>query len=160
MHNEFLSRTSNTHALELRRTMIILHVYWNHYLSSWCLNWDLCSQELYFLLSTLSSAGFIRYYSSSEVVLVTQSCPTLCDPMGHSLLGACIHGILHSRILEWVAFPFSWVLPGPGIEPGSHVLQADSLPSEPPRKPIRYYTKWKICWNENTKNELALVTKA
>ena len=33
----------------------------------------------------------------------TQSCPTLCDPMNYT-----VHGILQARILEWVAFPFSW----------------------------------------------------
>ena len=32
----------------------------------------------------------------------TQSCPSLCDPMDHT-----VHGILQSSILEWVAFPFS-----------------------------------------------------
>ena len=35
-------------------------------------------------------------------VKVTQSCPTLCDPMDY-----IVHGILQARILEWVAFPFS-----------------------------------------------------
>ena len=35
-------------------------------------------------------------------VKVDQSCPTLCDLMGH-----IVHGILQARILEWVAFPFS-----------------------------------------------------
>ena len=35
-------------------------------------------------------------------VKVTQSCPTLCDPMDYT-----VHGILQARILEWVAFPFS-----------------------------------------------------
>ena len=40
-----------------------------------------------------------------------------------------------SRILEWVAVPFSRDLPNPGIEPRSLTLQADSLPSEPPGKP-------------------------
>ena len=34
-----------------------------------------------------------------------------------------------------VTFPSPWDLPGPGIEPRSSVLQADSLPSEPPGKP-------------------------
>ena len=34
------------------------------------------------------------------------------------------------RILEWIAYPFSGDLPDPGIEPGSPVLQADSLPTE------------------------------
>ena len=32
---------------------------------------------------------------------VVQSCPTLCDPMNHT-----VHEILQARILEWVAVPF------------------------------------------------------
>ena len=36
-------------------------------------------------------------------------CPTLCDPMGCSLPGSSVHGILQARILEWVAIPFSRV---------------------------------------------------
>ena len=32
------------------------------------------------------------------------------------------------RILEWVAYPFSGVLPNPGIEAGSPAFQMDSLP--------------------------------
>ena len=40
-------------------------------------------------------------------VLVTQSCPTLCDPMDCSLPGSSVHGILQARILEWVAIPVS-----------------------------------------------------
>ena len=32
--------------------------------------------------------------------------------------------------------PPPWDLPNPGMEPRSTVLQADSLPSEPPGKPI------------------------
>ena len=36
-----------------------------------------------------------------------QLCPTLCDPMDHSLLGSSVHGILQARILEWVAMPSS-----------------------------------------------------
>ena len=35
-------------------------------------------------------------------VKVTQSCPTLCNPMGYP-----VHGILQARILDWVAFSFS-----------------------------------------------------
>ena len=35
-------------------------------------------------------------------VKVTQSCPTLCDPVDYT-----VHGIFQARILEWVAFPFS-----------------------------------------------------
>ena len=35
-------------------------------------------------------------------VQVAQSCLTLCDPMDYT-----VRRILHARILEWVAFPFS-----------------------------------------------------
>ena len=38
---------------------------------------------------------------------VTQSCPTLCDPMDCSLPGSSVHGIFQARILEWVAISFS-----------------------------------------------------
>ena len=34
-------------------------------------------------------------------VKVTQSCLTLCNPMGYT-----VHGILQARILDWVAIPF------------------------------------------------------
>ena len=34
---------------------------------------------------------------------VTQSCPTLQDPMDYSLPGSSIHGIFQARVLEWVA---------------------------------------------------------
>ena len=39
-------------------------------------------------------------------VLVTQSCPTLCDPTGYSPPGFSVKGILQAGILEWVAIPF------------------------------------------------------
>ena len=38
---------------------------------------------------------------------VTQSCPTLWDPMDCSLSGSSVHGILQAKILEWVAMPSS-----------------------------------------------------
>ena len=44
------------------------------------------------------------FESASEV---TQSCQTLCNPMDYSLSGSSVHGILQTRILEWVAFLFS-----------------------------------------------------
>ena len=39
--------------------------------------------------------------------LVTQSCPTLCDPMDCSPPGSSVHGILYAKILEWVVMPSS-----------------------------------------------------
>ena len=72
--------------------------------------------------------------SESEVA---QSCPTLCDPMDCSLPGFSDHGIFQARVPEWVAISFSKDLPNPGIEHGSPMLQADALPSEPPRKTLQ-----------------------
>ena len=47
-------------------------------------------------------------------VKVTQSRPTICDPMDYT-----VHGILQARILEWVAIPFSrGVLPTQGSNTG------------------------------------------
>jgi len=44
---------------------------------------------------------------SKVKVLVTQSYPTLCDPMDCSPPGSSVHGTLQARILQWVAIPFS-----------------------------------------------------
>ena len=68
--------------------------------------------------------------------IVTQSYLTLCNTMNCCSSGSSVHGTPQARIPEWVAIPFSSPgdLPDPGIEPGSPVLQADSLPSEPPGK--------------------------
>ena len=69
------------------------------------------------------------------MLLVTQSCPALCNPTNCSPPVSSVHGILQARIPEWVAISFFRDLPDPGMEPGSPALQADSLLSEPPGKP-------------------------
>ena len=38
---------------------------------------------------------------------ISQSCPTLCDPMDYSPPGSPVPGILQARTLEWVAISFS-----------------------------------------------------
>ena len=38
---------------------------------------------------------------------VSQSCPTLSDPMDCSLPGSSAHGIFQVRVLEWGAIAFS-----------------------------------------------------
>ena len=60
----------------------------------------------------------------SKLVLVAQSCPTLCDPMDCSPPGSSVHDIFQARILEWVAIS-PGDLPNSGIEPGFPALQAD-----------------------------------
>ena len=54
---------------------------------------------------------------------VTQSCPTLCDPVDCSPPGSSIHGILLARILAWVAV-------------------SSSRGSSQPRNPIHVYLHW------------------
>ena len=49
--------------------------------------------------------GVTKLYTSESEV--TQSCPTLCDPMDGSPPGPAVAGILQARILEWVAISFS-----------------------------------------------------
>ena len=61
---------------------------------------------------------------------VTESCPTLWDPMDYP-----VHGILQTRVLEWVPFPSPGDLPNPGIKSRSPTLQADSLPGKPQGNP-------------------------
>ena len=46
----------------------------------------------------------MKVKSESEV---TESCPTLSDPMDCSLPVSSIHGIFQARVLEWVAIAFS-----------------------------------------------------
>ena len=46
----------------------------------------------------------MKMKSESEVA---QSCAILNDPMDFSLPGSSIHGILQTRVLEWVAIAFS-----------------------------------------------------
>ena len=48
-----------------------------------------------------------------------QSCLILCHLMDYSPPGFSVYGILHERILEWVAIPPPRDLPDPGIEPNS-----------------------------------------
>ena len=60
--------------------------------------------------SPASQFPFILYVC----VLVTQSCPDLCDPIDCSPPGSSVHEILEARILEWVAVPFSRASSWPG----------------------------------------------
>ena len=76
--------------------------------------------------------NFITHlYATSYAI--TQSWATLCNPMDHT-----VHGLLQSRILKWVAGPFS----KGSSQPRYPALQADSLLAEPPRKP--YYAPLSI----------------
>ena len=70
--------------------------------SNYCISESFVDYDGY----SISSKGFLpTIVKESEV---TQSCPTLCDPVDCSPPGSSVHGILQARILEWVAISFSW----------------------------------------------------
>ena len=73
---------------------------------------------------------FYRLLKVKMKLKVTQSCLSLCNTMDYT-----VHGILQSRILEWVAVPFSRRSSQRRDQTRSPALQADSLPAEPPGKP-------------------------
>ena len=66
---------------------------------------------------------------------VTQSCPTLRDPMECSLPGSSVHGIFQARVLEWATISFSRGSFRPRDRNRVPALQTDALPSETPGKP-------------------------
>ena len=72
-------------------------------------------------------------------MLVTQLCLTLCDPWTADCQAPLPMGFSRQKYWSGLPFPSSGDLPDPGIEPGSPVLQADSLPSEPPGREMVYY---------------------
>ena len=78
------------------------------------------SIEIFILLyanTSVKNINKIRFtkekMNQKNEVKVTQSCPTLCNPMDHT-----VHGIFQARILEWVAIPFSGTFPTQGLNPG------------------------------------------
>ena len=65
----------------------------------------------------------MKVKSESEV---TQSCPTLRDPMDCSLLGASVHGTSQARVLEWGAIAFS-IYVCQSVSQFSRSVMSDSL---------------------------------
>ena len=86
--------------------------------------------------SYMKWSNSLKIHSFTQCVLVAQSCPTLCSPVNCGLLSSSVHEVLQARILEWVAISFSRGSPHQGTEPGSPILQADSLPFGSPGKPV------------------------
>ena len=72
-------------------------------------------------------------------MLVTQSCVTLCNPWTIACQAPPSMGFSMQEYWSGLSFPSPGDLPDPGIEPRSPTLQADTLPSEPPEKPVHIY---------------------
>ena len=93
----------------------------------------------------LFSYCFFSFFSSSHppfffcppqpeygCVLVTQSCPTLCNPLDCSSTGSSIHGFLQARILEWVALSLSGRSAQSRNQSSVSQMAGRFSPSEPP----------------------------
>ena len=65
--------------------------------------------HLVLLESALNKGEGGKLYTTN-VPVVAQACPTLCDPTGCSPPGSSIHGNSQARILEWAAISLSNVM--------------------------------------------------
>ena len=77
--------------------------------------------------------------SCMHASLVTQSCPTLCNPLDCRLPGSSVHGIIYTGVGCHALLQRIFQTQGLNPCPTSHVspaLQADSLPDEPLWKPL------------------------
>ena len=104
------------------------HTQMHTVLSGWSNTWGYSTGLL------LQLSGWILSLEAPEIttspamkvkMLVTQSCPALCNPMGFP----------RQEYWSGLLFSSSRDLSNPGIEPRSPALLADSLPAEPPRRP-------------------------
>ena len=88
----------------------------------------------------------MKVKSESEV---SQSCPTLSDPMDCSLSGSSIHGILQARVPEWVAIALLGVWKPTALplelELGAQFGVCRS-PQEKAMAPHSSTLAWKISW--------------
>ena len=60
------------------------------------------------IISLPFSLYIYTYTSACACAKSLQSCLTLCDPLNCSSPGSSVRETLPTRILEWVALPFSW----------------------------------------------------
>ena len=95
-----------------------------------------------FSSSQLTEESGHRVQSFLRRLSISVSCFS-CAPMDCSPSGSSVHGDSSGKNAG-LTFPSPGDLPDPGIEPGTPALQADSLPSEPPGKPLRHLSAFKF----------------
>ena len=97
-------------------------------------------------------------------MLITQSCPTFCDPMDYSLPGSSVPGIFQARILEWVASPFSRGSSWPRDQTHVSCIGRWFFTAEPPGKPhsvivvqlLSYVRLFETPWTEGCQAPLSM----
>ena len=81
----------------------------------------------------------LRHFQSCAC-LVSQLCPTLCNPMDCSPPDSSVCGILQARVLEWVAIPSSRGSSQPRDQTWSSCIAGGLFTTEPPGKPDSWFT--------------------
>ena len=95
MHSDFFHRRLFFPSVELKVNEIEQCVVFCIWLLWFCITfWSFINIVIY----NRSSLYFTS--SITSVCLVTQSCPTLCDPMDCSPPGSSVQGVLQARILD------------------------------------------------------------
>ena len=115
-----------------------LKILWHCLFWDWNGNWPLqsCGHYWVFQICWQLYCCLSHLHITQSESEVTQSCPTLCDPMDSSLPGFSIHGIFQARVLEWVSISFSRGSSQPRDRTQVSCIAADALPPEPPGKRI------------------------
>ena len=67
--------------------------------------------------------------------LLSQSCPTLCDPLVLALQASLTKGFFRQEYWSGLPFPPPGALPDPELEPVSSALAGGFFTTEPPGKP-------------------------
>ena len=100
-----------------------------------------------FIIENLGGGGITQNFLKVKV-LVTQLCPTFCNPMDCSHQASLSMEFSRQEYWSGLPLPSPGDLRDPGIEPGSPELQADSLPSKPPGKQNKtFYLKIIVVFN-------------
>ena len=85
------------------------------------------SRSITFILKPTTEIYLPSLFTKLNNCLVTQACPTLCNPMDCSPPGQAPMplGISRQEYLSGLPFPSPGDLPNPGIKPASPALQVD-----------------------------------
>ena len=98
-----VANNTKKHNMKLKASAFILKAF----LNSAYVGFKSIYVYIHSFIHSTNTIEHLLYVGIYIVVLVVQSCPTLCDPMDCSLPGSSVHEILQARILGWVAIPFS-----------------------------------------------------
>ena len=102
-----------------------------------CLRWRRQRTSMYGFYTDFDDLIQLNSTLCLCVCSVTQSCPTLCNPMDCSQPGFSVHGFPRQEYWTGLPFPPLGDLPNPGIEPASSAspaLAGGFFTTEPPGK--------------------------